>query len=143
MKIQTYTRENFMEMESMHDFFASRILLEGKKLIIIYDNLDKDPLGIEGVSYYQHKKLTIEYMFDSYCDAELYCNYRNKKSVYLNLQEEKGKFDKALCNCTMLCHKFAVDSFGELMLQFGACGKSKYFSFEILLDPESVTYIWE
>lgn len=141
MTIQKFSRENYMEMDSMHDFFASQILVEDKKLIIVYDNLDKDIFNKDGTPYYQHKKLTIEYLIDSYCDAQLY--YNRSKSVCLDLLDEKERFDKALRNCTFLSYKYAVDSFRELILYFTVCGKSKYYHFEILLDPESVTYTWE
>ena len=141
MKIQTYTRENFMEMESMHDFFASQILIDSKRLIIIYDNIDKYIFNKDGTPYYPFKKLTVEYVIDSYCDVQLY--YKNSKTTYLDLLDEKDKFDKALRNSTFLSYKYAVDSFRELMLNFTVCGKSKCHCFEILLDPVSITYIWE
>ena len=48
-----------MDMDSMHDSYATGIKVQNNSLIIVYDNLDKGVLGADGLPYYKNKRLTI------------------------------------------------------------------------------------
>ena len=72
MKVEQYQVKNNMNMDSMHDSYATEIKVENNSLIIVYDNLDKGVLGSDGLPYYKNKRLTIKYQFESYCDANIY-----------------------------------------------------------------------
>ena len=41
MKVEQYQVKNNMDMDSMHDSYATEIKIENSSLIIVYDNLDK------------------------------------------------------------------------------------------------------
>ena len=62
---QIYSKDNFAEMDSMHDSIATNISIKNKTLIITYDNLNEGVIGRDGLPYYKSKKLTIEYVIDS------------------------------------------------------------------------------
>ena len=59
MKVEQYQVKNNMDMDSMHDSYATEIKIENNSLIIVYDNLDKGVLGSDGLPYYKNKRLTI------------------------------------------------------------------------------------
>ena len=72
MSKQTYSKENFAEMEPMHDSSASKIQVLDNTLIITYDDLDKGAQNADGSPYYKHKRLVVKYEFDSFCEVKLY-----------------------------------------------------------------------
>ena len=53
MNTQIYTRESFVEMDPMHDSYASKIQLKNNALIITYDDLDNGVQNADGSPYYQ------------------------------------------------------------------------------------------
>ena len=67
-----YVIKNNLDMDAMHDSYASEIRIEENCLLVVYDNLDEGVLDSDGKPYYQNKRLTIRYEFDSYCDAKVY-----------------------------------------------------------------------
>ena len=140
MNLQIYEKDKFVEMDSMHDSIATNISIEDKTLIITYDNLNEGVMGQDGLPYYQNKRLTIEYVIDSYCDAKF---FRNNKYNYVDLLEDKNKFYKLTNGCSFMSYKYAIDSFGEIILFFNIREKNKYFCFEISMDAEKVIYHWE
>ena len=108
MNLQIYEKDKFVEMDSMHDSLATNISIEDKTLIITYDNLNEGVMGQDGLPYYQNKRLTIEYVIDSYCDAKF---FRNNKYNYVDLLEDKNKFYKLTNGCSFMSYKYAIDSF--------------------------------
>ncbi|MBQ7378649.1 MAG: hypothetical protein IJW70_03080 [Clostridia bacterium] len=133
MTTKIFTKENFAEMDSMHDSVATHITIENRTLVITYDNLDQNAIYIS-------KKLTIEYEIDSYCDVRF---FKNNKYKFIDLLEEKDKFCKLTKNCTFMSYKYAVDCFREITLEFTIQGKNKYWCLEISMDPTKITYHWE
>ena len=118
MKVEQYQVNNTMEMDSMHDSYATEIKVENNNLIIVYDNLDKGVLGFDGLPYYKNKRLTIKYHFESYCDANIYYG-KNKCLWMLDLTDEDiNKFNKITKNCLFMSYKYSIDSFNELSLHF-------------------------
>ena len=140
MDLQIYEKDKFVEMDSMHDSIATNISIKDKTLIITYDNLNEGVMGRDGLPYYKNKRLTIEYVIDSYCDAKF---FRKNKYKYVDLLEEKNKFYKLTNSCSFRSYKHAIDSFGEIILFFNIREKNKYFCFEISMDAEKVIYHWE
>ena len=148
MKIDRYSKENFMTMDPMHDSYAKEIKLENNYLIIIYDKLDEGVLAIGGKPYYKNKKLTIKYEFETECEAIVY--YNENKYLYIDMRENISEFYKFTKNCIFESYKYSFDSFGELTLYFsikkiinGKYLNYKYSELEIRLDAVNVTYIWE
>ena len=128
MNLQIYEKDKFFEMDSMHDSIATNISIKDKTLIITYDNLNEGVMGRDGLPYYKNKRLTIEYVIDSYCDAKF---FRKNKYKYVDLLEEKNKFYKLTNSCSFMSSKYAIDSFGEIILFFNIREKNKYFSMHI------------
>ena len=140
MDLQIYAKDKLVEMDSMHDSIATNILIKDKTLIITYDNLNEGVMGQDGLPYYKNKRLTIEYVIDSYCDAKF---FRKNKYNYIDLLEDKNKFYKLTNGCSVMSYKYAIDSFGEIILFFDIRERNKYFCFEISMDAEKVIYHWE
>ena len=140
MRAQVYTKENFADMDPMHDSFATRIRFEHKTLVVTYDDLDQGVIGCDGLPYYKSKRLTVVYSVGSYCEAEL---IRDNKRKWFNLLAQKEKFHKITERNTFLSYKYAIDSFREVTLFFSIPSKSKYRNLEIQMDPETITYYWE
>ena len=140
MNLQIYEKDKFVEMDSMHDSIATSISIKGKSLVVIYDNLDEGVMGQDGLPYYKSKRLTIEYVIDSYCDAKF---FRKNQYKWIDLLEEDNKFYKLTNGCSFMSHKYAIDSFGEIILFFNIRGKNKYWCFEISMDAEKIIYHWE
>ena len=103
-------------------------------------------LDEEGIYYANKGKLCwdsiekIEYVIDSYCDVKF---FRRNKYKYVNLLEENNKFYKLINGCSFMSHKYAIDSFGEIILFFNIREKNKYWCFEISMDAEKIIYHWE
>ena len=143
-----YLIKNTLGMDSMHDSYATEIRIEENCLIVVYDNLDEGVLDSDGKPYYQNKRLTIRYEFESYCDAKVY--YKNNKFLWIDMVEEMNKFNKVTKDCLFMSYKYSVSSFNELLLEYsinriinGKYFKCKYHGLEIKLDTTNVTYIWE
>ena len=137
---QIYEKDKFVEMDSMHDSIATNISIKDKTLLITYDNLNEGVIGRDGLPYYKNKKLTIEYVIDSYCDVKF---FRRNKYKYVDLLEENNKFYKLINGCSFMSYKYAIDSFGEIILFFNIREKNKYWCFEISMDAEKIIYHWE
>ena len=150
MKVEQYQVKNNMNMDSMHDSYATEIKVENNSLIIVNDNLDKGVLGSDGLPYYKNKRLTIKYKFESYCDANIYYG-KNKCLWMLDLTDEDiNKFNKITKNCLFMSYKYSIYSFNELSLHFSIrkiindkYHKCKYWGLDINLDATNITYIWE
>ena len=84
--------------------------------------------------------ITIEYVIDSYCDVKF---FRRNKYKYVDLLEENNKFYKLINGCSFMSYKYAIDSFGEIILFFNIREKNKYWCFEISMDAEKIIYHWE
>ena len=140
MDTQIYTQGHFMEMDSMHDYTATKISVQDNTLSVVYGNLDQEGIKEDGSPYYKYKKVTIEYKIQSYCDAKIF-----KKSRYklIDLLREKNQFDRLTKSGTFESYKYSVDNFGELTLHFDIRFKNKVRSCEIELDAEKITYHWE
>jgi len=148
MKIEKFDKDNFMQMDSMHDSCVSDIKLEDKCLIVVYEKLDESLLSANGTPYYKDKKVTIAYEFQSLCDATVY--YGENKFLFLDMLVNMKKFMKIIKGCQLMSYKYSVDSFGELTLNYalskmknGKYQKYKYWGIEINLDVINVTYTWE
>lgn len=140
MNIQTYTKDNFFEMDPMHDCTASQILMEDNSLVVIYNDLDEDVFDVDGAPLYNYKTVKIQYNFKSFCDVELYD--KKRKCKLLNMLNEKSAFDKLTDKCRFVSYKYSVDSFGQMGLYFSMndiCRPDVVF----YLDTETVTYYWE
>ncbi|MBQ8408765.1 MAG: hypothetical protein IJY39_07855 [Clostridia bacterium] len=140
MNLQIYAKDKFVEMDSMHDSIATNVSIKDKTLIITYDNLNEGVVRQDGFPYYKNKRLTIEYVIDSYCDAKF---YRKNKYKCVDLLEENNQFYKLTKGCSFVSDKYAIDSFGEIILFFSIREKNKYFCFEISMDAEKIIYHWE
>ena len=140
MNLQIYEKDKFVEMDSMHDSIATNISIKDKTLLITYDNLNEGVIGRDGLPYYKNKKLTIEYVIESYCDVKF---FRRNKYKYVDLLEENNKFYKLINGCSFMSYKYAIDSFGEIILFFNIREKNKYWCFEISMDAEKIIYHWE
>ena len=140
MNLQIYSKDKFVEMDCMHDSIATNISIKNKTLIITYDNLNEGVMGQDGLPYYKNKRLTIEYVIDSYCDAKF---FRKNKYKCVDLLEEDNTFYKLTNGCSFMSHKYAIDSFGEIILFFNIREKNKYWCFEISMDAEKIIYHWE
>ena len=147
MNTQIYSKDNFMEMDPMHDSYASKIQLENNILIIAYDDLDKGVQNTDGSPYYKYRRLVIKYEFDSFCDAKLY--YGKNKYKIIDLHKQIGRFNILTNGCIFMSHKYSVDCFKEITLNFdirkmqkNKCLHNKYWGAEISLDATSVTYDW-
>ena len=143
-----YVIKNNLDMDPMHDSYATEIRIEKNCLIVVYDNLDEGVLGSDGKPYYQNKRLTIRYEFDSYCDAKVY--YKDNKVLWIDMIGDMSKFKKVTKECLFMSYKYSVSSFNELLLDYslrkiinGKYYKYKYWGLEIELDATNVTYIWE
>lgn len=148
MNTEKYSKADFMQMDSMHDCYATQISIENNTLIVIYDNLDEGVLRTDGLPYYKNKRLVINYEFDSFCDAKFYC--RKGKYEIVDLLKEKGRFDKLTNNCIFSSYKYSVDSFGEITLHFDIRKvrndkllNNKHWGLEISTDAKEITYSWE
>ena len=140
MNTQTYSKNDFAKMDSMHDSIATQVSVEDKTLIVIYNHLDEGVIGNDGVPFYKNPKLTIEYAIASYCDAKL---FNGNSYQLIDLLEEKNEFYKLTNNCSFVSYKYAVDSFQEITLFFDVRRKKECWSLEISMDAEKVTYHWE
>lgn len=148
MNTQVHSKDNFMEMDPMHDSYASTIQLENNILTITYDDLDKGVRNADGSPYYKYKRLVIKYEFDSFCDAKLY--YGKNKYKIIDLQEQIGIFNIMTDGCVFMSYKYSVDCFGEIALNFDirkmrkdkCLHNHKYWWAEISLDATRVTYYW-
>ena len=147
MNTQIHSKDNFMEMDPMHDSYASKIQLENNILIITYDDLDQGVQNADGTPYYKYKCLVIKYEFDSFCEAKLY--YGKNKYKIIDLQERIGIFNILTDGCIFMSYKYSVDCFEEITLDFNIrkmqkdkCLHNKYWGVEISLDATRVTYDW-
>ncbi len=147
MNTQMYSKENFLEMDPMHDSYASKIHVLNNTLIITYDELDKCVQNADGSPCYKYKRLVIKYEFDSFCDAKLY--YGKNKYKIIDLQEQIGIFNKLMDGCVFMSYKYAVDCCKEITLDFNIRKRrkdrflhNKYWGVEISLDATMVTYDW-
>lgn len=154
MRKETFTKENFMDMDPMHDAYTSKIYNDGNTLIIEYEELDdgiNEVLDPKGNSIYKDKKVTIKYECQkceqfSLCDMIL-CSSRNNKFRYIEFDE----FIKTYKDYTFESYKFALDSFGGLTLYFWVHkyvnDKLKKVKYDTLiideLYPIKIEYIWE
>ena len=59
MEKQTFSKENLLSMDPMHDVKVKEIKIEGNTLIVSYENLRKDFFRQDGTPYYAFDKLTI------------------------------------------------------------------------------------
>ena len=87
-----YVIKNNLDMDPMHDSYATEIRIEENCLIVVYDNLDEGVLDPDGNPYYKNKRLTIRYEFDSYCNAKVY--YKEDKFLWIDMIEDMSKFKK-------------------------------------------------
>ena len=140
MNSQIYSKDKFAEMDPMHDSIATNISIKNRTLIITYDNLNEGVMSQDGLPYYKNKRLTIEYVIDSYCDAKF---FRKNKYKCVDLLEADNKFHKLTNGCSFISYKYAIDSFGEIILFFNIREKNKYYCFEISMDSEKIIYHWE
>jgi hypothetical protein len=147
MNTQMYSKDNFMEMDPMHDSNASKIQVINNTLIITYDDLDKGVQNADGSPYYKYKRLVVKYEFDSFCDAKLY--YGKNKYKIIDLPEQLDAFNKLTNGCTFMTYKYSVDCFKEITLNFfirkmrkDRCLHNTYWGVEISLDATRVTYDW-
>ena len=145
MNTQIYSKDNFMEMDPMHDAYASKIQLENNILIITYNDIDI--LNTDGSPYYKYKRLIVKYEFDSFCNAKLY--YGKNKYKIINLHEQIDRFYILTNGCIFTSYKYSVDSFEEIALDFfiekrrkDRWIRNKYQRVEISLDATKVTYNW-
>ncbi|MDE5715597.1 MAG: hypothetical protein K2I42_05630 [Anaeroplasmataceae bacterium] len=148
MKEERYFKNDFMNMDSMHDSYANEAKIENGCLIIIYDKLDEGVLAPDGNPYYKNKKLTIKYNFETDCEAKFY--YNKNKVIYVDLIDNIDLFIKITKNCLFRSYKYSLDCFGEIILDFslrklinGKYHNYKYWGLEIRLDAIDITYIWE
>ena len=148
MNEEKYIVKNNLDMDAMHDSYATEIKLENNCLIVIYDKLDEGVLGPDGNPYYKNRRLTIRYEFDSYCNAKVY--YKEDKFLWIDMIEDMNKFKKVTKECLFMSYKYSVSSFNELLLDYslrkiinGKYYRYKYWGLEIELDATNVTYIWE
>ena len=147
MLVQTFTKENFFDMDPMHDCYVSQFSFEDKTLIITYDKLDEGIVDPNGEPLYKYKKLVIRYEFESYCDVEW---HSEKKYDVIDFYKKPEEFHKKFKNYVFCNYTFSVNNFYELFLNLTAyklkkdketC--SKFFGIEIMLDAKKITYTWE
>ena len=148
MHIQNYIKGQFLEMDPMHDCNAVKIALEGKTLIVMYDELDEGVLGDDGEALYKNKRLTVKYKFDTFCNARMY--YGKNKYKDIDMFREMSKFDKITKNWSFDSYSYSVDYFYELILNFdivrrhnGRLFRNKYYSVDIRFDVINVEYTWD
>ena len=55
-----YSKDNFMEMDSMHDAVATKISIKDNTLMVEYDNLDKKGIIWRNSPASENKKITVE-----------------------------------------------------------------------------------
>ena len=147
MNTQMYSKDNFMEMDPMHDSYASKIQVINNTLIITYNDLDKGVQNADGSPYYKYKRLVVKYEFDSFCDAKLYYGKNNYKII--GLLEHTDAFNKLTNGCIFMSYKYSVDCCKEITLNFNIRKmrkdrflRNKYWGAEISLDATRVTYDW-
>ena len=155
MNTQIYNKDNFMEMDPMHDSNASKIEVINSALIITYDGLDQGVQNADGSPYYKYKRLVVKYEFDSFCDAKLYYGKNNYKII--DLPEHSDTFNKLTNGYIFMSYKYSVDCFKEITLNFDIRKmrnfdirkmrkdrflRNKYWGAEISLDATRVTYDW-
>jgi hypothetical protein len=147
MFVQTFTKENFFDMDPMHDCDISHFSFEDKTLVITHDNLDEGIVDPNGEPIYKHKKLVIRYEFESYCDV----SWRGKKKYgVVDFYKDPDEFYKTFKNHVFTSYKYSIDCFNELSLYIdlyklknGKFLRSKFYEFKILLDAKKITYTWE
>ena len=147
MLVQTFTKENFFDMDPMHDCDISHFSIEDKTLVITYDNLDEGIVYPNGEPIYKHKKLVARYEFESYCDV--YWHGKKKYDV-IPFYEHPDEFYKTFKNHTFESYKYSIDCFNEVSLYIvlhklknDKVLRSKFYGFTILLDAKKITYTWE
>ncbi len=147
MLVQTFTKENFFDMDAMHDCDISQFSFEDKTLVITYDNLDEGLVDPNGEPIYKHKRVVIRYEFESYCDVV----WRGKKKYgVVDFFENPEDFHKKFKNHTFRSYKYSIDCFNELSLYIvlyklkkDKVQSSKFFELKIMLDAKKITYTWE
>lgn len=147
MLVQNFTRENFFDMDPMHDCYVSQFSFEDKTLIITYDKLDEGIVDPNGEPLYKYKKLVIRYEFKSYCDV----SWRGtKKYDVIPFYKHPEEFHNKFKNYVFMNYKFSLDCFDELSLHLTAFklkkGKelcSRWFGITIMCDVKKITYTWE
>ena len=132
-----YSKDNFMEMDSMHDAVATKISIKDKTLTVEYDNLDKKGIIWRNSPASENKKITVEYEFASYCEAKF---FQKSKWKFIDLSDEADKFYKLTNNVKFTSYKYSLDSFGQITLFFCIYEKHKYQNFEIGMDATKITY---
>lgn len=126
--------ELFSKACSMHDCsFAAA--LEQNTLVLTFDNLE---------NYYDSTPFT--YWFDGY--HKLSIKYHNTGFVTLSLKhgkKEKEFYDtvEPLKEKELIMHKYSVDSFNQMTLDFYVMFKKKIWGGKIDIAPEKIEYIWE
>ena len=106
MNTQMYSKDNFMEMDPMHDSNASKIQVINNTLIITYNDLDKGVQNADGSSYYKYKRLVVKYEFDSFCDGKLFYGKNNYKII--DLSEHPDAFNKLTNGCIFMSYMFFI-----------------------------------
>ena len=122
MFVQTFTKDNFFDMDPMHDCDISQFSIEDKKLVIRYE-------------------------FESYCDV----SWRGKKKYsVVDFYKDPDEFYKTFKNHVFTSYKYSIDCFNELSLYIdlyklknGKFLRSKFYEFKIELDAKKITYTWE
>ena len=147
MNTQIYNKDNFMEMDPMHDSNASKIEVINSALIITYHGLDQGVQNADGSTYYKYKRLIVKYEFDSFCDAKLYYGKNNYKII--DLPEHPDTFNKLTNGCIFMSNMYSVNCFKEITLNFfirkmrkDRFLHNKYWGVEISLDATRITYDW-
>ena len=124
-------------MDPMHDAVATKFSFKDNTLIVEYNNLDQG-MAWRNTLTSENKKVTIEYEFDSFCEAKF---FKKNKVKFVDLPDETDIFYKLTNNIKCTSLKYSVDSFNTLTLFFNIYEKHKYWNFEITMDATKSTYI--
>lgn len=148
MKIEKFTIENVMQMDSMHDAFVSIMEIDNNCLKVVYEDLDKQLLNPDKTLVYNNKRLEITYDIISFCDAKI--SYGKNKCKYINILEEKDIFNEYIKSNKLTSYQYSLDSFNQLTLSFDLHNfkKNKMFNnkcwqLEIKMNFKSITFNWE
>ena len=142
MKQQTFSKEDLLSMDPMHDVKVKDIKIDGNTLVIRYENLREAIFTQDGTPYYDFGTLTIKYCFESFCSA---IALGKRRYISLDLSEFLNKNKRY----TYLSYKISVDNWNELTLEMninkmkhGKYLRTKWHSIYISLDPIKVIYEW-
>lgn len=143
MKIEKYTLENMMKMDSMHDCIVKEIKIEEDFLIIKYENLVNHIKNSDGNSCYRYDTLVVKYKCESELEIVLVSNEQKKRDV--NFSE----LNRYLINYEIQSYKYSLDSFNELTLYFDLLNTTKkikkkdFYLLEVTFYTNDIIYIWE